>query len=800
MKISLSNFRCYNEKIIEIPNGGMTLISGKNGAGKTTLLDAIVWCFYGKSEIPPYPTGKKDKVRVVIEFDPRYFNSKTKDLTSLIRIERETNPNSLIVRFGDKDLRDERAQIFIEDVLSADYDQFVSSSFVSGSYQNSLLSMKPSERLEFIKSIVDISESQRIKEKIKNNIQKYSEIVSSLKGELKVSESTFDEISQGIKNISRPDDFDDFGDYKIEQKILKERIPGLRRNEDELRLSLAEALEEEKSRGDIEIEKKVIENELASLQQKKNGFEDLPTEDEINELQKQTEKISNNITDLENYMKFANASNKAKKSREEYLGRIVEQIEELERKIISPETLFQLENILDKGKNTPSPKNTLKYSDVISDFNKLFPSINLPSKEENIKFLERLLTRSLGVVECPECETDLIFSNGELDYLEFFEDEIENFLHIDKTKIYELISQLSNSVEESQEEEPVIDLFEVQRQLFDQENYRELLRKLQESKENLPREIQDLFDEAATCKNFLSKTFNPKKLLLKDEKLKECLSRLRDDFESINSEIEKGWNLRSEYSVIQREINLREKKLALINKRLGINLLQKGKPSEKRSEELRRKYTEASNELIEVSNRVIDLQQRIELCVKYNSYLSRKDDIEMAKKEVEKIRSKLEKSANLYNGFLEMRSAHKESEMIKINRTLEHINSNAQRHLESLFIDPITISLENDTDSKKIKCCVETENRGNSMKSLSGSEQQRAELAFLLSVNELLGSKILILDEVPRNLDRQVCVEVFSYLSKISELENKNIIIVSHELSSEDITNSDIECKIVNVN
>ena len=35
IKISLTNFKCWNKKTVEIPDNGLTLLSGKSGAGKT---------------------------------------------------------------------------------------------------------------------------------------------------------------------------------------------------------------------------------------------------------------------------------------------------------------------------------------------------------------------------------------------------------------------------------------------------------------------------------------------------------------------------------------------------------------------------------------------------------------------------------------------------------------------------------------------------------------------------------------------------------------------------------------------
>ena len=62
---------------------------------------------------------------------------------------------------------------------------------------------------------------------------------------------------------------------------------------------------------------------------------------------------------------------------------------------------------------------------------------------------------------------------------------------------------------------------------------------------------------------------------------------------------------------------------------------------------------------------------------------------------------------------------------------------------------------------------------------LSGGERQRCELAYLLALNDLFGSKIILLDECLNNLDSTINTDVLTFLRE--NCTNKSIIVISHE-------------------
>ena len=48
MRLILKNFKCWQNKIIDINTKGVHLISGESGKGKSSILDGIYFCLYGE--------------------------------------------------------------------------------------------------------------------------------------------------------------------------------------------------------------------------------------------------------------------------------------------------------------------------------------------------------------------------------------------------------------------------------------------------------------------------------------------------------------------------------------------------------------------------------------------------------------------------------------------------------------------------------------------------------------------------------------------------------------------------------
>ena len=162
-------------------------------------------------------------------------------------------------------------------------------------------------------------------------------------------------------------------------------------------------------------------------------------------------------------------------------------------------------------------------------------------------------------------------------------------------------------------------------------------------------------------------------------------------------------------------------------------------------------------------------------------------------KDVEKLRRKIENANNKYDdlekqleGFYGLEEAGKEAEIIALEETVKSINEHARIYLEQMFEDPILVRLEciKDNGKKGIKLQLNTvvEYQGETyedIEELSGGERQRCDMAYLLAVNDMLGSNILMLDECLNNLDSSINKEVLSLVRDMCG--HKMIMVVSHE-------------------
>ena len=102
MRLHVSNFRCWDDKVITFSNQNLILLSGKSESGKSTLFDAISWCLYGgMKDITPWSDINKQTRTIVSltikEKRPNPFASQSNNNKFIIRITRKSNSKEFIV-------------------------------------------------------------------------------------------------------------------------------------------------------------------------------------------------------------------------------------------------------------------------------------------------------------------------------------------------------------------------------------------------------------------------------------------------------------------------------------------------------------------------------------------------------------------------------------------------------------------------------------------------------------------------------------------------------------------------------
>jgi DNA repair exonuclease SbcCD ATPase subunit len=164
------------------------------------------------------------------------------------------------------------------------------------------------------------------------------------------------------------------------------------------------------------------------------------------------------------------------------------------------------------------------------------------------------------------------------------------------------------------------------------------------------------------------------------------------------------------------------------------------------------------------------------------------------KKEIKKLNKNKEDIEEKYNilrdrikGAIGLHESAREAEFLSIAKVINDINNNAKIYLDAMFEHDITVEIfiKETTKTGKmsakpsISTFIEYKNEISDMDDLSAGERQRCDLAFLLAVNDLLGSNVLLLDECFNNLDSATNMDILNFVKDLCK--DKLIIVVAHE-------------------
>lgn len=146
MRITLTGFKCYQDKTLEIPDSNLILISGPSGIGKSTIFSAISWCLYGNQRnVDPLNSSTKSKLSVTLKW---------KDYT----VYRQKRPNMLKLTFQGKNYEDAVAQSSINDIFGTP-EIWPVVSYISQGCHNRLISASASDRIDIINTLTFTNEN-----------------------------------------------------------------------------------------------------------------------------------------------------------------------------------------------------------------------------------------------------------------------------------------------------------------------------------------------------------------------------------------------------------------------------------------------------------------------------------------------------------------------------------------------------------------------------------------------------------------------------------------------------------------
>lgn len=216
LKISIKNYKCWDNYKTEIPIGTVTLIKGDSGCGKTTIFNAIFWCLYDGiiKDFAP-----KNKTSVTLQFPCIYYG-----VEDDIIVTRKRNPKLFEIVHGGKKYTNDVAQSLINQ-LFGDKDLWLSCCYVQQNSRNHFLSSKNADRIKLLHRLAfrDDDPSKNIQQIDKYVIKLQDELTNDLHKfsyELKYFTETYTGIDFQSSQLTN----DDFASIQNEIRNLSSKL------------------------------------------------------------------------------------------------------------------------------------------------------------------------------------------------------------------------------------------------------------------------------------------------------------------------------------------------------------------------------------------------------------------------------------------------------------------------------------------------------------------------------------------------------------------------------------------------
>ena len=775
--LTLTNFRCWENKSITIPSTGIVLLSGRSGRGKSTILNAIVYAVTG--------TGKNittfSKKSTTVE-----LSMTNSDIPIMIR--RTRGPNRLFVKKGDISYEDDEAQSIIDSIFGT---EFCNTSYIDQDNSNSFVFKNPASKMDFLETLLlHAYDIDGMKEKVKNEmgitktnystedgrIGALSDMLSKIK-EIKenisltienivITSSNAEKVREKLKNNL---DVCEKNTRILSQKIRKgesdfqtfltqsEKQKGLERMIDEIRSEMTEK------------SSTVLSEKLSSLEKKKEHHHLLKRHrewadifNEVNEMRSKNDKERKRLTDIMSEMKPLSCLKKNLLQLEK-ANRIIDSLISLEEKIKNP------------------PDFTTNIDECKS---------KLLEWKESLASFQRELSNRHSCYSCPSCHHILKFSNEKL----VMESSVKDLK--DTCEISSDIKRLKKQIEEK---EKILDEWKVNEASFkkNEKDYNEMFDKLDTlllleserviDQEHIDSEIESItktietvssielqlkqIDEDSLYRQRVKDeekmrvhSLLPSEISDKEPLTDSDFSNLLGDISLLKMELDKEKLIRQKYDNLCKE---KDSLTNIVNNEEQLNLdREKYELYEKKEKKYR------------------------ELCVNINEWIQLDKDrisYEKLKSDIKESSYKKEKYIERLKGLTKLRDHIKNAEKNSLDEFIQSLNDHASVYIDEFFLDEdILVELKTIQEGKtsgkeKIALHFDVTYRGmnGDLSFLSGGEKDRVNLAFTLAFSELVDTRMLLLDECISSLDAETTNIVLEHLKE--KYKGKLMIVVSHQ-------------------
>lgn len=795
IQIEISNFKgILDSKVYTFEEGTMNHLVGPSGAGKSTILTAFEWGLFGKiSSVKP--RSRKDLIpRVNLQI-------------SGVTIDRNGSDLEVITQQGTK-LVSDAAQGYIYTIFG-DKDLWKSCSYLEQRSRNILLEGSGEDKLKILRELVygyGIGQENdpefyltRLQEKIK-------QVQDQRKRSRAVYDSYYDDVETQVSDFYNSHNRWEESEYSIEElrKIIDQKnreLKELSRKHSEQKC-LRENLESLRDR--LKILKQDPPQDISDTYERDredllNRIEKLKDLEANSKLEIKVSKLlpfqinSDRLTELQK-VRIQYDSLKSDLKRFRITSTDPKVIREFIKKIQWFEELQKLRKLQDYIKDVETYNSGLQKSEetLSEKIEKIQLRIGLEVNSEELICRKASLENSLRTfksqkpLKCPKC-TGAVYMTGKGD-LAPFEDidisktkselkQVESILEDFDTlqKLQKRLKDIQKELQKSQQESiPEINLDRLQdlsqKDLTDISGYelknKDFLINILEKLEDLPECPSDQDLKELTNGQELSSLLGSRlSEYLQDPQKFFAKPTVQDTMEFLNSGLKlledtrKKWDkYNSELEIIESQIGKSKTKIIQDFNEFGLERLE--------------------HDLNDLRKLEIDW-------VKFQ-------DIESKLKRLEELESKVVNTEMDLKVLETLYEKIKKLSIEPMERIIEVINNRLNEHLDTLFTEtPIRVILSlfrQSTGSKRdsfLKIVVNLqvyhgENNYPNINHLSGGEADRVSLALTLTLAEIFGSPILLLDECMASLDselREACLGIIKGLSG-----NKiTVIDVCHE-------------------
>lgn len=779
--LKLQNFRCHENRKMNVPDTGIVLLNAASGVGKTSLLHSLYYCITG-AKIKNISTFGKKSTTVEVVIDN-------------LKIVRTKNPNKLFVFKGDKIYEDKEGQVIIDEKFGKEFETV---SYIDQCDKNSFIFLSPADKMEFLENLLlkeyDIDsikdrltkEISKTKEECVNESSKISTIKDIMKtmakaeqneldiGKIAINSKNFQKIHEKITN-----------NLEVSKKNLKISTTKVRKLEEDLVVFI-------KSKERI----KTIETILEDLksQKKSIGFNDV---DQGLKKIKYLNQIKINYKKYEDYEEKTQKLEEQRKKLEENTIKTKKNIDLLNIELtqIDPsiqKKLVDLKKTLDSYNNMEKIEGRLKElgDEVTEEFLEELKNSILKQKEEMTTIKQELDTaeQALKCYKCPKCESSLKLENDCLIMSGLSLTTKEHVLEIsnrlktqkrecDKLEKKYIESQKAFSLQEELNKEYYIHYDYIESIGYLDINRENVLRELKKCEEQLKRESE----LKQSIKNLENDSLN--KQYLKDIGILEAIV---SSFNlSLDEKVSKEDYLKAveEYAIVKESLTRLENILKNIAKHSkDLEDLQNVKIEDKDYNSLieaeKVKIVTYTSKVGEYEENIVNLNRWKTVNDnndRYNTFIC---DIDLSNIRYQKMDERLK-------ALWKLRDHIKNAERKAVLDFVDSLNIQANLYIEEFFPDQdIIVNLKTTMETKagkeKIALNFEVEYRGTvgDLSFLSGGERDRVNLAYTLALSELVNSRLLLIDEATSSLDQETMNNVVETMKE--KYKGKLILCICH--------------------